>query len=359
MSQSTSATANAGAPLVRAPVPIEAQGAMPVVLRVFALSAVALAFVFVLNAYFVFWFDWPGIESLFGLLGLFGYGPPKQPLGGGLFLALALLLLYVLTFLAIAWYVLRTRRASLHHDAQTLSDIAAYIARAAFWSVLLIGFVDSAISFIRVEGFLPALIGTELSQQLGRSVFRGEYVHMPLILAGLVIAFFSRSLGFIWLALLVVAAELAIVILRFIFSYEQAFLADLVRFWYAALFLFSSAYTLLHEGHVRVDVVYMGFSERRKAWANAIGAVILGLPVCWIILTMGLSNKFSSISAPLLTFEVTQSGFGLYVKYLLAAFLLVYSLSMMAQFMSGLLNSAGTLLHEPDAETPVREEQHV
>ncbi|MEQ8701009.1 MAG: TRAP transporter small permease subunit, partial [Bauldia litoralis] len=133
----------------------------------------------------------------------------------------------------------------------------------------------------------------------------------------------------------------------------------LVRFWYAALFLFSSAYTLLHEGHVRVDVVYMGFSERRKAWANAIGAVILGLPVCWIILTMGLSNKFSSISAPLLTFEVTQSGFGLYVKYLLAAFLLVYSLSMMAQFMSGLLNSAGTLLHEPGAETPVREEQHV
>lgn len=359
MSHSSTATADVGAPLARAPDDIVAHGAMPIVVRIFALCAVALAVVFVLNAFLVFWVGWPGVESLFGILGLFGYDPPQQPLGGRLFLTLAIVLMYAVTILVIAWYVVRTRRNSLHHDAQTLSDVAAYIARAAFWSVLLIGIVDSAISFIRVEGFLPQLVGTELSQQLGRSVFRGEYVHLPLILAGLVIACFSKALGFIWLAGLVVIAELAIVILRFIFSYEQAFLADLVRFWYAALFLFSSAYTLLHEGHVRVDVLYAGFSERTKAWSNAIGAVILGLPVCWIILTMGLSNKYASISAPLLTFEVSQSGFGLYVKYLLAAFLLVYSLSMMAQFMSGLLSSAGRLLHEPDAETPAMEEQHV
>jgi len=38
-----------------------------------------------------------------------------------------------------------------------------------------------------------------------------------------------------------------IVISRFIFSYEQAFMADLVRFWYGALFLFASAYTLLED----------------------------------------------------------------------------------------------------------------
>ena len=51
-----------------------------------------------------------------------------------------------------------------------------------------------------------------------------------------------------------------------------------MRFWYAALFLFASSYALINEGHVRVDVLYTGFSERKKAWTNTIGSSILGIP---------------------------------------------------------------------------------
>ncbi|HJO87834.1 MAG TPA: TRAP transporter small permease subunit, partial [Rhodospirillales bacterium] len=143
--------------------------------------------------------------------------------------------------------------------------------------------------------------------------------------------------------------ELLIVVTRFIFSYEQAFMGDLVRFWYAALFLFASAYTLIEEGHVRVDILYKGFSERGKAWSNAIGSLVLGLPLCWIILTRGLWGKSNLINAPLLTFEVTQSGYGLYVKYIMAGFLLIYALSMMIQFTSYFLSNVAILIHEPDA----------
>ena len=75
---------------------------------------------------------------------------------------------------------------------------------------------------------------------------------------------FRKGIDFIWLASLIVFGELLIVITRFIFSYEQAFMGDLVRFWYASLFLFASAYTLIHDGHVRVDVIYAGFSEKAK-----------------------------------------------------------------------------------------------
>ena len=96
-------------------------------------------------------------------------------------------------------------------------------------------------------------------------------MHYPLILVSLVIAYFVRALGFVWLALLVVLAEFQIVIVRFIFSYEQAFLGDLVRFWYAALFLFASAYTLIEEGHVRVDVLYAGFSRAAKPGPTPLG----------------------------------------------------------------------------------------
>ena len=81
-------------------------------------------------------------------------------------------------------------------------------------------------------------------------------------------------------------------------------MGDLVRFWYAALFLFASAYALAEEGHVRVDVLYARFSRRGKAWVNAIGSLVLGIPICWVILTLGMWGKGSSINSPLLSFEI-------------------------------------------------------
>ena len=155
--------------------------------------------------------------------------------------------------------------------------------------------------------------------------------------------------------MLIVAAELLIVIARFVFSYEQAFMADLVRFWYGALFLFASPYTLIKEGHVRVDILYTGFSRQGKALANTIGCIFLGMPLCWVILTMGMWGKANTINGPLLSFEVTQSGYGLYIKYLLAGFLLIFAISMLVQFMSYLLSNVATLLHEPGHEQDLEE----
>ena len=143
--------------------------------------------------------------------------------------------------------------------------------------------------------------------------------------------------------MLVVFAEFQIVISRFVFSYEQAFMGDLVRFWYAGLFLIASAYTLIDEGHVRVDVLYSRLSERAKAWANVLGCVLLGLPLCWIILLMGMWDRGSSLNSPMLSFEISQSGYGMYVKYLLAGFLVIFALSMIIQFASYMLSNAAVL----------------
>ncbi|MHA1537823.1 MAG: TRAP transporter small permease subunit [Alphaproteobacteria bacterium] len=335
-------------------------GGLGQLLRIFALAISATGFGFVFNSYLVFWRGWPGVENLIGQLGLFGLDAPSPALdGGAMLLGAVQLLIYLVPIAAIAVYVRRSTRRTLDDDAASLSAVAAYIARAAFWAVLLVGLADATLAFLHVEGFLPDLFGKSLAESLEKSVFRGAWVHYPLIVLAMVIAGFNRTPAFVWLALLVVMAELQIVFLRFIFSYEQAFMADLVRFWYGALFLFSSAYTLLHEGHVRVDVLYAGFSERRKAWCNTIGSVGLGLPLCWVILTMGLASKSSVITGPLLIFEITQSGFGMYVKYLMAAFLLVYALSMLVQFMSSFLTNVGFLLRQTRGESLAAQAQPV
>ena len=176
------------------------------------------------------------------------------------------------------------------------------------------------------------------------------------MLIAIVLAALTRGmLGFHWLALLVVLAELTIVLSRFIFSYEQAFMGDLVRFWYGALFLFASAYTLFEDGHVRVDVFYARFSDRTKGRVNAIGTILLGLTFCWTILVLGMAGRSSIINAPLVSYEITQSGFGLYVKYLMAGFLAVFAVSMIVQFCSYLLESVADWRGDPGSRLPARD----
>ncbi len=308
------------------------------IFRWFAWVILAIMAAFVLNNYLTYWQDMPGVSPIWGAT-----ANGSLPIMWS-WLQLAI---YAALVLWAVLYVVRSPQTGLRADSARISSINTFFIRAAFFAVLIVGLVDAAISFLRVEGFLEGIVGAELTNELGKSQFRGPYVHMPLIALSVVIAAFSRTLGFTWLALLVVGAELAIVIGRFVFSYEQAFLADLVRFWYAALFLFASAYTLLEEGHVRVDVFYAGMSSTLKGYVNAIGSVMLGISLCGVVLLIGLGGKQNIINSPILSYEVTQAGFGLYVKYLMAAFLGVFAISMMIQFVSYFLDAVADIRREP------------
>ncbi len=324
-------------------------------LRTFAFSMVALSIMFLINTYLSVWQGWPGVPTLYGHLGWFGVDAPLKPLASGaVTLGWVQLGLYAATLAAVVVFVLRTPGRTLTEDSEVLFALTAYLIRWAFFSVLLIGIVDMVISFLRVEGALQYVLGKDIATNMGRPSYRGEFVHYPLMVVSLIIAKFSRTLGFTWLALLIVAAEVQIVIARFVFSYEQAFMGDLVRFWYGALFLFASPYTLIKEGHVRVDILYASYSERGKAWTNVLGCVFLGLPLCWVILTLGMWGRANVITGPLLNFEITQSGYGLYVKYLLAGFLMIFAFGMLIQFMGYLLSNAAVLLREPGKTTEPR-----
>ena len=305
---------------------------------------IVLLFLFLIDNTLIYWFGWPGIRTFLSHLGLIGAeGSVKKLTDSDVVNGWVQFIASLVTILGIISLVIKTPARNLNDDAELYSRISAFIVRAAFWSVFLIGLLDMLISFLRIEGFLNAVVGEHLTIQLGRPIFRGSYIHFPLILLSIVIASFTRTLGFIWFALLIVAAEFLIVITRFVFSYEQVFMGDLVRFWYAGLFLFASAYTLVKDGHVRVDVLYTNFSNRGKALANTLGSLFLGLPLCWNILIQGMSGKGSIINSPLLSFEISQSGFGMYTKYLMAAYLIIFAVSMAIQFVSFMLTNLSVI----------------
>ncbi len=293
--------------------------------RLFGWAMLATLFTFLLNTYLTVGLELPSAGSI--LSGEFSLG------------ALLQLGIYLGGIAFAVWLVYSHQERTLRADAEAINRFNAYLIRAFFWAVLFVGLADMTISFLRVQDLLINFVSEDMVKALGRSNFRGLYVHYPLIAAGFLLALVTRTLGFHWLALLIVVAELAIVITRFIFSYEQAFMGDLVRFWYAALFLFASAYTLLHEGHVRVDVFYAGLARRTKGRVNTIGAVVFGMALCWTILIIGFKGKASIIYGPLASFEVSQSGFGMYTKYLMAAYLGVFAITMLIQFVSQMFES--------------------
>ena len=278
--------------------------------------------------------------------GLFGFKKLNIPLEGAVLnLSYIQLSFYFISFIAVIYYVLKSINQTLETDAKILTNITAYIVRSSFWAVLIVGIADFLISFLVVEKLVEPIFNEAIKINLVIPTFRITFIHFPLILISFVIGYFTRSVGFIWLAVLVVGSEFLIVLSRFIFEYEQAFQGDLVRFWYAALYLFASAYALIHEGHVRVDVLYTGFSEKKKAWTNAIGSFVFGIPLCLIILFLGMGGKASIINGPVISFEITQQGSnGLYLLYLMAVYLAVFAVTMLIQFTSYFMGSSHKLL---------------
>lgn len=61
-------------------------------------------------------------------------------------------------------------------------------------------------------------------------------------------------------------------------------LIELQWYIFSMVFLLGAAYTLKHNGHVRVDVLYSTFSWKRKALVNVLGTLFFLIPFCIIVM---------------------------------------------------------------------------
>jgi TRAP-type mannitol/chloroaromatic compound transport system permease small subunit len=87
-----------------------------------------------------------------------------------------------------------------------------------------------------------------------------------------------------WLALFLVLAQFALVLLRYVFGSTFIIMQESVLYAHAALFVLAAGYTLLHEGHVRVDIFYSQASARTRALINLAGVLLLLMPTCVFII---------------------------------------------------------------------------
>jgi len=97
-----------------------------------------------------------------------------------------------------------------------------------------------------------------------------------------------------WLTLGCVLTCFAVVVLRYAFNIGFPWLQELYVWQHAAVFMAGAGYTMLHRGHVNVDVVYGQLSDRRKAWVDIFGTLVFLFP--WLAVLAITSGPFVASS---------------------------------------------------------------
>lgn len=150
-----------------------------------------------------------------------------------------------------------------------------------------------------------------------------------------------------WLTLGMVLVGFTVVVLRYLLDSGWIWMQESVTWMHALVFLIAAAYTLKWDEHVRVDVFYRGWTERKRALVNVLGTLLLLLPTCAFLIIWSYGYVASSWNV----LESSREAGGLPGIFLLKSSLLAMAVMLglqgVAELMRSLLILAG--LRPPQA----------
>lgn len=100
--------------------------------------------------------------------------------------------------------------------------------------------------------------------------------------------------GIAWLSLPIIVIIVLQVILRYGFSRGLVALEEMQWHLYAILVIFAVAYGVTEDIHIRMDLLYQGFSIKTKTWVDLIGLTVFALPVALFLCVYGMELVQSS-----------------------------------------------------------------
>lgn len=166
-----------------------------------------------------------------------------------------------------------------------------------------------------------------------------------------------------WVAWLVLAAVLisaANAIVRKAFNTSSNAYLEIQWYLFAAVFLLAAGYTMLRQGHVKIDVISGRFSKRTQIWIDIIGLCCFVMPLVYIVVTLSLPlvvrayqmNEYSSNAGGLIrwpVFALLPAGF------LLLGMQAISELIKRVAFLKGLIPDPTQKQHGKTAEEELAE----
>lgn len=150
-----------------------------------------------------------------------------------------------------------------------------------------------------------------------------------------------------WLTIALVLVVFVIVVSRYLLGIGSIALQESVTYLHALVFLMGSAFTLKRGGHVRVDIFYRQFSERKKAWVDLLGSLLFLLPLSLLIISLCWDYVIASWAIG----ETSEEDSGLPWVYLLKSLLLLMPLTMILQGIAEILRNLMFLMGKSDAHS--------
>ncbi|NQU70057.1 MAG: TRAP transporter small permease subunit [Rhodospirillales bacterium] len=147
-----------------------------------------------------------------------------------------------------------------------------------------------------------------------------------------------------WLLVFMILDVFTVVVLRYLFDVGWVWMQELYVWSHATVFMLGAAYTLLHDGHVRIDLIYRTASKRYQASVNLLGCIFLAAPLMYVI----LDRSWRMISRSWDVYEKSAEAGGLHGVFLLKTVIAVFCILFGLQVLSLLLKSVLTLLGEKD-----------
>lgn len=156
----------------------------------------------------------------------------------------------------------------------------------------------------------------------------------------------SNTLGRVvmWLAVLLVLVQFAVVLLRYGFSTSLIQMQEGVIYLHATLFMLGIAYTMLHEGHVRVDILYARLTPRGKAWIDVAGHLLFLAPSLVVILLWSwpmVRRSWAILEGPI-------SVGGIPASFLLKSLVPAFCVLLLIQGFSALVRDLARLMERSD-----------
>jgi TRAP-type mannitol/chloroaromatic compound transport system permease small subunit len=162
-----------------------------------------------------------------------------------------------------------------------------------------------------------------------------------------------------WLILAAVLVSAANAVSRYLFDASSNGWLELQWYLFSAVFLLAAGYTLLHNEHVRIDVIFGHLPPRLRAWIDLIGGVFFLLPMAIIIMALSWPvfvdsyrlHEYSSDAGGLLRWPVKLL---IPVGFLLLALQGVSEIVKRIAFLLGRIPDPLEKHHAPAAEEQIR-----
>jgi TRAP-type mannitol/chloroaromatic compound transport system permease small subunit len=87
-----------------------------------------------------------------------------------------------------------------------------------------------------------------------------------------------------WLILAAVLVSAGNAVVRYAFNRSSNAWLEIQWYLFSAVFLFCAGYALLHNQHVRIDVIAGRLSKRAQAWIDVFGTLLFLLPMAITIM---------------------------------------------------------------------------